>query len=104
MDRDTRNAIQRATQGARALLEREVAQQLEGVHDIRIDGTLPSEPGAHLDETQRLTLEKLVAAVNHHAALGRTSAEAVGDYLRESAFTTLNRFAALKMLEARELV
>ena len=33
-----------------------------------------------------------------------TRAEAVGDYLRESAFTTLNRFVALKMLEARELV
>ena len=36
--------------------------------------------------------------------LGRTRAEAVGDYLREAAFTTLNRFVALKMLEARELV
>ena len=32
------------------------------------------------------------------------AAEAVGDYLREAAFTTLNRFVALKMLEARELV
>jgi hypothetical protein len=104
MDRDTRNAIQRATQSARALLEREVGQQLEGVYDIRIDGTIPSEPGAHLDEAQRLTREKLVAAVSHYAAFGRTRAEAVSDYLRESAFTTLNRFVALKMLEARELV
>ena len=104
MDRDTRNAIQRATQSARAILEREVAQQLEGIYDIRIDGTMPSEPGAHLDQAQRLTREKLVAAVTHHAASGRTRAEAVGDYLRESAFTTLNRFVALKMLEARELV
>ena len=104
MDRETRNAIQRATQSARAVLEREVAQQLEGIYDIRIDGTIPSEPGAHLDQAQRLTREKLVAAVTHHAASGRTRAEAVGDYLRESAFTTLNRFVALKMLEARELV
>ena len=30
--------------------------------------------------------------------------EAVADYLRDAAFTTLNRFVALKMLEARELV
>ena len=104
MERDTRNAIQRATQSARAILEREVAQQLEGIYDIRIDGTIPSEPGAHLDQAQRLTRAKLVAAVTHHAASGGTRAEAVGDYLRESAFTTLNRFVALKMLEARELV
>jgi hypothetical protein len=31
-------------------------------------------------------------------------AEAVADYLRDAAFTALNRFAALKMLEARKLV
>src|SRR4051794_21589479 len=104
MDKDTRNAIQRATQSARALLEREVRQQLEGIYDIRLDGTILAEPGEHLDETQRLTREKLVAAVGHHTSLDRTRAEAVGDYLREAAFTTLNRFVALKMLEARELV
>jgi hypothetical protein len=104
MDKQTRNAIQRATQSARALLEREVGQQLEGIHDIRLDGTIPDDPGAHLDEAQRLTREKLIAAVNHHAALGGTSAEAVGHYVREAAFTTLNRFVALKLLEARELV
>ena len=62
MDKDTRNAIQRATQNARALLEREVGQQLEGVYDIRLEGTIPADPGAHLDEAQRLTREKLVAA------------------------------------------
>src|SRR6185436_7887076 len=104
MDKDTRNAIQRATQSARALLEREVGQQLEGVYDIRLNGTIPAQPGSHLDDTQRLRREKLVAAVDHYESLGRTRAEAVGDYLREAAFTTLNRFVALKMLEARELV
>src|SRR5690242_16795398 len=104
MDKDARNAIQRATQTARALLEREVGQQLEGVYDIRLDGTIRGEPGAHLDETQRLIREKLIAAVNHHGSLGRLRVDAVGDYLREAAFTTLNRFVALKMLEARELV
>src|SRR5262249_34178630 len=33
-----------------------------------------------------------------------TPAEAVKDYLRDAAFTILNRFVALKMLEARGLV
>jgi hypothetical protein len=104
MDKDARNAIQRATQSARALIEQEVGQQLAGIYDIRMDGTIPDEPGVHLDKTQRLIQEKLIAAVNHHASLGRSRIEAVGDYLREAAFTTLNRFVALKMLEARELV
>ena len=35
---------------------------------------------------------------------GIVAAEAVGSYLREAAFTALNRFVALKMLEARGLV
>ena len=46
----------------------------------------------------------MVAAVEHLRAGGMTKADAVSTYLRESAFTTLNRFVALKMLEAREFV
>src|SRR4051794_29478749 len=103
MDKAVRNAIQRSTQRARALLEHELGEQLEGVYDIGLDGTIAAEPGAHLDGAQRLVREKLVAAVEHYSALGRTQNEAVSDYLRESAFTALNRFVALKMLEARGL-
>lgn len=104
MDKDTRNRIQRATQAARELLEHEYAEQLEGVFDIRLDGTIAAEPGAHLDAAQRVLRTKLVTAVEHQRASGTTKADAVGAYLREAAFTTLNRFVALKMLEARELV
>ena len=104
MDKDTRNRIQRATQDARALLEREYGEQLEGVFDIRLDGTIAKEPGSHLDARQRVLRTKLVAAVEHVRAGGIGPAEAVGAYLREAAFTTLNRFVALKMLEARGLV
>ena len=52
MDKETRNRIQRATHDARALLEREYAEQLEGTFDIRLDGTIAAEPGAHLDAEQ----------------------------------------------------
>ena len=45
MDKEIRNRIQRATQAARALLEREYAEQLEGTFDIRLDGTIAAEPG-----------------------------------------------------------
>ena len=104
MDRETRNRIQRATQAARELLEHEYAEQLEGVFDIRLDGTIAAEPGEHLDASQRVLRRKLVTAVEHQRASGMSKADAVASYLREAAFTTLNRFVALKMLEARELV
>ena len=104
MDKDTRNRIQRATQAARALLEHEYAEQLEGVFDIRLDGTIAAEPGEHLDAGQRVLRTKLVAAVEHQRATGMKKADAVAAHIREAAFTTLNRFVALKMLEARELV
>jgi len=104
MDKETRNRIQKATQAARALLEQEFAEQLEGVFDIRQDGAITAEPGSHLDAAQRVVRAKLVAAVEHRHSGGQTAAEAVASYLREAAFTALNRFVALKMLEARGLV
>ena len=48
--------------------------------------------------------EKLSLTIDHKRAAGMTVEEAVTDYVRDAAFTTLNRFIALKMLEARELV
>ncbi len=104
MDKETRNRIQRAAQDTRALLEREYAEQLEGIFDIRPDGTIATQPGSHLDAEQRVLRTKLVAGVEHLRAGGLKNAEAVAAYLREVAFTTLNRFVALKMLEARSLV
>ena len=104
MDKDTRNRIQRATQVARALLEHDYGEQLEGTFDIRLDGTLTSGPGSHLSEEECILRQKLVAAVEHRKAGEPSNADAVADYVREAAFTTLNRFVALKMLEARGLV
>jgi hypothetical protein len=104
VDKATRNSIQSATQAARRLLEEHFREQLEGTFDILLDGTIPDEPGSHLSDRQRITREKLVAAVAHNRSRGLMAREAVDAYLREAAFTTLNRFVALKMLEARELV
>jgi len=104
MDQTTRNKLQRAAQDARRLLEREFGEQLEGTFDVLPDGTILSDAGAHLDSHQRLVRGKIVAAVQHRMAGGKQPAEAVEDYRREAAFTCLNRFVALKMLEARGLV
>jgi hypothetical protein len=104
MEKDTRNAIERATQRARKLLEEDFAAQLEGDFDVHRDGAVAAKAGGHLSARQALQRERIVAAVEHKRAAGMNSADSVADYLRDAAFTTLNRFVALKMLEARELV
>ncbi|TCO82984.1 hypothetical protein EV699_10329 [Plasticicumulans lactativorans] len=104
MDKDTRNAIERATQRARKLLEEDFAAQLEGDFDVHRDGEVAAKAGKHLSARQAFARERIVAAIEHKRAAGMTAADAARDYLRDAAFTTLNRFVALKMLEARELV
>lgn len=103
MDRERRNRIQRATQDARALLEREYPEQLAGTCDIRLDRTVAVAPGDHLDAGQRLVRAQLVTAIEHLRAAAHGK-DAVAAYVREAAFTNLNRFVVLKMLEARRLV
>lgn len=104
MDKSLRNRIQLATQKARARLEIDVAEQLEGRFDIRPDGSIGAEAPSQLNDSEHVVRAKLLAAVAHFRGGGLDPAEAVAAYLREAAFTTLNRFVALKMLEARGLV
>ena len=103
MDKETRNAIERVTQRARKLLEEDFAAQLEGEFDVQRIGIVAAKPGSHLDPRRAAQRERIVASIEHKRATGMTAAEAVADYLRDAAFTALNRFVALKMLEAREL-
>jgi hypothetical protein len=104
VDKETRNEIQQATQRARQILEVDFSEQVEGDFDIHRTGVVAPKPGAHLSARQVFQRERIVAAIAHKRAAGMNAAEAVADYLRDAAFTTLNRFVALKMLEARDLV
>lgn len=104
MEKETRSAIESATQKARRLLTDDFREQLDGVFDVRSDGRIAEVPGPHLDATQRRAWRKITAAIVHKRAAGMKPDDSVTDYLRDAAFTVLNRFVALKMLEARELV
>jgi hypothetical protein len=101
MDKSTRNTIERATQQARKLLDQDFSSQLEGTFDVLRSGVIASKGGAHLSELQRSQRDTIVAAIEHKRSAGMTAVEAVTDYVRDAAFTTLNRFVAPKMLEAR---
>ncbi len=71
---------------------------------MRRDGAVAAAPSAHLSPRQVSVREKIVSALEHKQAAGMTVVESVADYIRDAAFTTLNRFVALEMLEARGLV
>lgn len=104
MDKELRSAIERATQRARTLLENDFIEQLEGTYDVLRSGKIPESGGQHLDIKGRFRRDKIIAAVEHKKSSGMKAGEAVLDYIRDAAFTSLNRFVALKMLEARDLV
>ena len=105
MEKEQRTRLQKATQEARRLLEEEFRSQLLETYDINVEaGRWKEEPGAHLQAEQRLIREKLVAWIEHKEAQINDRKEALLLALREMAFTTLNRFVALKLMEARELV
>ncbi|MDY6876096.1 MAG: SAM-dependent methyltransferase [Chloroflexota bacterium] len=84
----------------RHLLERDMARQLEGTYGIHADGAFePLESLAHLDAVGRADRRAIEAAICHEEAVGAGRREAVERYVRESAFTFLNRLAALKLME-----
>lgn len=97
-----RQDLSRATQSARALLEQEFLEQLEGIFDVRSDGTIPPDGPAALSPGERQTrIEILEALETEHE--GPDAKSRVHALVREAAFTTLNRFVALKLLEVRGL-
>lgn len=104
MEKDIRSKLQNATQAMRRLLEEDFDQQLEGVYDLLPAGTVVATPGAHLDARGRLLRAKLVAAFDHHCQRNLAPRAARAALVREAAFTTLNRFAALKLAEARQVI
>ena len=71
MDKDTRNAIERATQRARKLLEDDFASQLEGTFDVLRAGAVAAKAGPHLTPRQVFQRDKIVAAIEHKRAAGR---------------------------------
>ena len=105
MEKEQRSKLQKATQDARRLLEEEFSRQLLETYDINVAaGRWSEEPGVHLQAEQRLLREKLLAWIEHRSAQIKDEKEALLLALREMAFTALNRFVALKLMEARELV
>nr|MBC8444497.1 SAM-dependent methyltransferase [Chloroflexota bacterium] len=101
MDKALRGVIYSTVVRCRGLLEKDLALQLEGTYGIHANGTAePLDSLAHLDAVGRADRQAIEAALQHEETTGAGGPrEAVERYLRESAFTFLNRLAALKLME-----
>ncbi len=109
-DSSTRGKLQRIVAGCRRLLTEEFDDQLQSLYGIyAVEGrVLDLDRLTNLDDDQR-GIGALLRERIQHLESGLTSSktplkDAVQRVLREQAFTILNRFAALRMAEERELV
>ncbi len=102
-----RGRLHDLTLRARRLLTDETRDLLEGIYGLHQNGsleepaTLPAIQSLEEARETRAYLEQLLA---DERDAGLKIAEAVEKLVRETAFTWLNRLAALKMLETRGLV
>ena len=109
-DSTTRGKLQRLVAACRKLLTDEFDDQLQSLYGIYAkDGrVLDLDTLRSLDDDQRAIgalLRERIAHLQSSLTGSKTPlADAVQRVLREQAFTLLNRFAALRMAEERELV
>ena len=101
MDSILRNKLRLTVIDCRQKLEQELGQVLSARYGIHPDHVEPDTQVAHLDEAGRLQRQAILDTLEHYQkiASGSTLADAVERYVRECAYTVLNRLAALKMME-----
>jgi hypothetical protein len=108
-DKDTRNALSKMVATCRRLLTEDVTDQLRGRFGMHPDGTILSIDRLDLAEDEKLGAEALRELLEHFAAgeAGRAEGRRRRAYDRlvlEVCFTVLNRLAALRLCEERDLV
>ncbi len=100
MDKALRSLLYTAVVKCRALLEEELGLQLEGAYGVHGDGRVEPLAGlTHLDAVGRADRQAVEAALRHFEMAGGNRQQAVERFVRESAYTVLNRLAALKLME-----
>jgi hypothetical protein len=113
MDQTIRNTLRETVLAARSLLENAIREELQGRLGIYTANTkgrgtlgLVVEDDArmgHLEPDERQTRRLLLDHVDVLQTGGLAAPSALDTFVRETAFTWLNRFVAFKMLEARGL-
>ncbi len=105
MDKSLRNTLRTTITQCRRLLETSVEQVLEGRYGIYASGKLDdASQMTHLSAEEREYRQQVRVHLEHIQAAGFKPADAVGQLVREVAFTHLNRLCAYKLMETRKLI
>lgn len=106
--KDDRKKIEKLVGDCRKLLEAEFGAQFQTVYGIGLDGSIAAIGTlGHLSDSERRIALALREELSHFAAGKADKKElalAAERLLRELSFTTLNRFAALKLCERRDFL
>src|SRR5688572_16412611 len=107
MDQATRNKLRSVVTQCRRLLEEAVSQELQGKFgiyakkdEVQIDDDARM---THLTDDEPAARRDLLDHFEHIRARGFKPKEALDQFVREIAFTHLNRLCAYKMMEARQV-
>jgi hypothetical protein len=108
-DKPTRNRLASFVSGARNPIADEFTQQFQSIYGISEKGGItPLNQLGHLDDvgltTATLLRERIEYLVRSHPEEKDGTRAAVDRLAREQAFTILNRLAALRMAEKRDLI
>jgi hypothetical protein len=108
-DKSTRNRLARFVSDARRLIAEEFTEQFQSIYGISPKGEVtPLDRLQHLDEeglaTAAMLRERIDYLIKTHPDERDREWAAVDRLARELAFTVLNRLAAVRMAEARDLI
>lgn len=101
---DGRSRLERLLAQARQRLQDDLSDQASGLFGVDPDGTIADETDLHLDYSQLVDRREVVEIVTFLRSEDSSPAEAVARLLREAVFTHLNRFVAIRVAEALEML
>lgn len=103
LDRETKQKIRNWVLKLRHLFQDDITKQLRRVGIEAGKPITPEGPG-YLEADEKRARRVIVAAIQRDAANERSQADALTAYVRECAYTLLNRLVGLKCMEAREIL
>ena len=100
LESNLRNTLRLAVTSCRRLLEEDFYLQLEGTYGILPGGViLPDQQVGRLTPSLLFKRHSIEAALRHVTTQEKEISLAVERFVRESAFTALNRLAAIKLMD-----
>ena len=104
MNKKARSNLRKVVTQARQLVEEDIRTQLKRLGIEESGKTVPAGRLTHLRREDKNLRDKILAAIQKEQVRNVRRGEAYDRYVRHVGFTYLNRLAALRAMEVRELI